>query len=98
MSTVEQTRSRVSYRSEIKAQRKEAAKAYESPNRRVSYYNCLYFAAIHRGRMEDNKEAMLGSSGRGLIKVYFDSYLYNRNRYRMMICDSKTLNKPFPLP
>jgi hypothetical protein len=98
MSTVEKTRSRVSERSWVKAQRKEAAKAYKTPNRRASYYSSLYFAARHRERMEEYKQAMFDSTSRGIIKVYFDAYITQRAYYKDCIRESKSWNKPFPLP
>jgi len=98
MSTAEKTRSRVSERSWVKAQRKEAAKAYKTPNRRASYYNSLYFAARHRERMEEYKQAMFDSTSRGIIKVYFDAYITQRAYYKGCIRESKSWNKPFPLP
>ena len=98
MSTVEKTRSRVSERSWVKAQRKEAAKAYKSPNRGADRYNALYWAERHRGRMNEDKELMFNSTYRGLIKVYFDAYIYQRIEYKRSIRQSKNWNSPFPLP
>lgn len=98
MSTVEKTRSRVSERSWVKAQRKEAAKAYRTPNRRVDYYNCLYWAERHRGRMEEHKQEMLNSVGPNVIKIYFDAYIYQRIEYKKEVRLAKSWNKPFPLP
>ena len=98
MSTVEKTRSRVSERSWVKAQRKEAAKAYESPNRWSYSFNSLYWAAHHRGRMEECKQNMLNSTRPGLIKIYFDAYIYQRLEYKKEVYRAKSWNKPFPLP
>ena len=98
MSTVAKTRSRVSERSWVKAQRKEAAKAYKSPNRGADHYNALYWAARHRGRMEGWKQAMFNSKTPFLIKLYFDAYIYQRIEYKASIRQSKSWNSPFPLP
>ena len=98
MSTVEKTRSRVSERSWVKAQRKEAAKAYKSPNRGADHYNALYWAARHRGRMEEYKQAMFNSCSPRSIKIYFDAYIYQRLEYKKEVYRSKSWNKPFPLP
>lgn len=98
MSTVEKTRSRVSYRSWVKAQRKEAAKAYKTPNRRADHYNALYFAARYKGYMKEAKVNLFESDRPNAIKIWFDSFLYNRNKYRRSIAESKSWNKPFPLP
>ena len=98
MSTVEKTRSRVSERSWVKAQRKEAAKAYRTPNRRVDHYNCLYWAERHRGRMEEHKQQMFNSKRPGLIKIYFDAYIYQRIEYKKSVDRAKRWNRPVPLP
>ena len=98
MSTVEKTRSRVSERSWVKAQRKEAAKAYRSPNRWFHSFNSLYWAAHHRGRMEECKQNMLNSTRPNLIKIYFDAYIYQRLEYKKEVYRAKSWNKPFPLP
>ena len=98
MSTVAKTRSRVSERSWVKAQRKEAAKAYRSPNRGADHYDALYWAAHHRGRMEERKQQMLNSKTPFLIKLYFDAYIYQRIEYKASIRQSKSWNSPFPLP
>lgn len=98
MSTVEKTRSRVSERSWVKAQRKEVAKAYRTPNRQVSHYDSLYWAAHHRKRMEEHKREMLNSVGPNIIKIYFDAYIYQRIEYKKEVYRAKKWNKPFPLP
>lgn len=98
MSTVAKTRSRVSERSWVKAQRKEAAKAYKSPNRWFHSFNALYWAAHHRRRMEERKQQMLNSKTPFLIKLYFDAYIYQRIEYKASIRQSKSWNSPFPLP
>ena len=98
MSTVEKTRSRVSERSWVKAQRKEAAKAYKSPNGWFHSFNALYWAAHHRRRMEEQKQEMFNATRPGLIKIYFEGYIYQRIEYKKSVYRAKSWNSPFPLP
>lgn len=98
MSTVAKTRSRVSERSWVKAQRKEAAKVYESPNGWFHSFNALYWAAHHRMRMEEHKQEMFNATRPGLIKIYFEAYIYQRIEYKKSVYRAKSWNSPFPLP
>ena len=96
--TATRTRVKVSAKSWIKAERKAAAKGYNSPNRWFHSFNALYWAAHHRRRMEEHKQEMFESCRPGLIKVYFEGYIYQRIQYKKSVYRAKSWNKPLPLP
>lgn len=98
MSTAEKTRSRVSERSWVKAQRKEAAKAYKTPNRVSRHYSTVYWASRYRDRMAEYRASMLRSTDPRSIEIYFQAYLRNRINYKQEILGFNDWTDVLPLP
>jgi hypothetical protein len=98
MPTIEKTRSRVSERSWVKAQRKEAAKAYKTPNRVSRYYSTVYWASHYRDRMAEYRASMLRSTDPRSIEIYFQAYLWNRINYKQEIRGFNDWTDVLPLP
>jgi hypothetical protein len=48
--------------------------------------------------MEEHKQQMFNSTRPGLIKIYFDAYIYQRIEYKKSVDRAKRWGRPVPLP
>ena len=101
MTTATKTRVRVSAKSWLKAERKEAAKVYKSPNVRCRWtkFDKVYFAQVFRENMIRNyRELVDDDSSKEMRRLCLEYFLSWRLDYRRAVfCDSK-YKSILPLP
>jgi len=95
------TRCKVSAKSELKAERKESAEGYKSPNRRCWWnkYDRVHFCQIYRENMLRNYRCLLDDDdSSGMRRHYLNWFLSWRLDYRRAVLGASRYKSVLPLP
>ena len=100
MTTTTKTRCKVSARSWLKAERKEAAKGYKSPNRRCWWtkFDKVHFCQIFRENMLRNYRGLLDDDSKGMRRHHLFWFLSWRSDYRQAVLRASYYKSILPLP